>query len=216
MPFRSSTKKPAAYTAVLMDFGDELMPLKQNNIDDDDKKLPLIWKSEDEKEEDPPHKLRAAQLLGGSLIGVASAVAGLYLLNGGLDFPSCHVFLFALVWSSITAATAYGVFAIVIQLQSSYFQSSNDNSIIDDEAAQSQPADPLTEYNFALGVFVGFCSTCTVHDALSGVPYISILCTAGVAVAWAVFMAICTTRGSSSLPPNNLPETHQFMQELVV
>ena len=226
------TEKPAVYTAVLMDFGDELKPLKKVEIEDGGvyKKRLLVWKPEDEqdRQEEPPNQnLRAVQLIGGSLVGVASAVTGLFMLNGGLGPPSSsgyNVFLFALAWSSLTAATAYGVFAGANTLHQNCFQSRSEelalldcdddeeNTIIDndEEAQQRPPVDPLSEYNFAFGVFVGFCSTCTVYDALSGLPVISILCTAGLSAAWGVLMAVtCSSsrRNKHTSEAQNLPET---------
>ena len=130
-------------------------------------------------------------LIAGSCFGVVAALLGLlWLVNGSTaavlanhhEKSSFAIFLFALGWSSATAITAYAVFTMILH----YF---GDDSHAEDVDEQ-QENEPRAEYNFALGVFAGFCATCTVHDAAHGVPLTSLLLTAGIAAFWGLLMTV--------------------------
>ena len=126
-------------------------------------------------------------LMSGSCFGVVAALLGLLWLVSGSpaavlgnhhEKSSLGIFCFALAWSSATAITAYAVFTLILRCFG------------DDKDAEEQESEPQAEYNFALGVFAGFCATCTVHDAAHGVPLTSLLLTAGIAAFWGLLMTV--------------------------
>jgi hypothetical protein len=115
----------------------------------------------------------------GSLLGISFSVLGFYVQE---TFHFASIFGYSLAWSCLTSVASYGFF---VAISSSLSSSSNDEDRYSQEQVRSM------EYCFALGVFLGFCTTCTVTDVLLGMPAKNILLTVAVAVAWALVMAAC-------------------------
>jgi len=187
-PVEQRQTTTAVYKAVLVDFGD--------STNDDLKECLLLPPQSPSSSNNNNNKLR--QLLSGSVLGVIAAVLGLLWLARSRDsaaqqhneqqpqeqhYSTLTIFWFALVWSSATAITAFCVFNATMRRFSHSTTSTTTKS--------KQQSD---EYSFALGVFGGFCATCTAHDATHGVPVTSLLVTAGLALFWGLLMA-CSARG---------------------
>lgn len=81
---------------------------------------------------------------------------------------------FALLWSGSTGITSYLSFTALHKVCL---------------ATPSLNQEHL-EYFFALGVFAGFCTACTITDVRYGLPLSSILMTFVVACAWALLMTL--------------------------
>ena len=188
----SKSTSTAVYTAVLQDgensncdLKESLLPTNSSNTSTQAKK---------------PTCPSFLLLLSGSCFGVVAALLGLFWLANGSssavlgdhhDQSTVHVFWFALAWSSATAITAYAAFSLMIRCFG------NDNREEEDDDESNLASEPYAEYNFALGVFAGFCATCTVHDATHGVPVTSLLLTAGIAAFWGLLMT-ATVRKSTT------------------
>lgn len=157
----------------------------------------------------PRRTNRVPTFVGGSFLGIGTAFAGLYWLDNyyGLVEHSeesvYKVFLYSFVWSLLTAGTACGVFSCTTNLFTCFQSASeelnesdgDENSLLD-RNDQIEATTTLSEYEFVLGVFVGFCATCTVHDAINGFPIINIVLTALAAFCWAALLVLCRSKQS--------------------
>ena len=197
-PVQQRQTTTAVYKAVLVDFGDYTNDdLKECLLPPPQSPSNSSTSSTSSSSTTTTTKLR--QLLSGSVLGVIAAVLGLLWLAHSRDsaaqqhnqqpqeqhYPPLTIFWFALVWSSATAITAFCVFNATMR-RFSYSATSTTTT-----TNNKQQSD---EYSFALGVFAGFCATCTAHDATHGVPITSLLVTAGLALFWGLLMA-CSARG---------------------
>lgn len=120
---------------------------------------------------------KTAHFVMGSLIGVTFSVVGFYILMHQYSLASwgrLEIVAFALLWSGSTGITSFLSFTALHKVCL---------------ATPSLKQEHL-EYFFALGVFAGFCSACTVTDVRYGLPLSSILMTFGVACAWALLMTL--------------------------
>jgi hypothetical protein len=220
MPAKTGKIIPV-YTAILMDMEKQCLPsskkaTKNGEMEwkNEDERMSML-------ENDTLPSLgpcpRSMQLVAGSLVGILAALLGLRVIHTSLFSAQSlgsnyvSVFLIALAWSTLTAGLAYLVFSATIQIYARCLQSTpleeplldgEENSLLDEEEANGshsvltseQKDDPIGEYYFVLGVFVGFCATATVHDASNGVPVTSLLCTAGFAILCGLFIVGCSFR----------------------
>lgn len=120
---------------------------------------------------------KTAHFIMGALIGITFSVVGFYVLMNQYSLASwgrLQIVAFALLWSGSTGITSYLSFTALHKIC----------------LATSALKQEHLEYFFALGVFAGFCSACTVTDVRYGLPLSSILMTFGVACAWAFLMTL--------------------------
>ncbi|GAX24586.1 hypothetical protein FisN_4Hh104 [Fistulifera solaris] len=120
---------------------------------------------------------KAAHFIMGALIGITFSVAGFYILMHQYSLASwgrLQIVAFALLWSGSTGITSFLSFTALHKVC----------------LATSTLKQEHLEYFYALGVFAGFCSACTVTDVRYGLPLSSILMTFGVACAWALLMTL--------------------------
>lgn len=118
--------------------------------------------------------MKALCFLGGSVLGMIFSIAGFYIQE---HFQFEQILWYSLVWSCFTSASAYLAF---------YFWMMGNSEDSEDERRLE-----VTEYYFALGVFLGFCGSCTATDVVLGMPWQSIMVTVIVAICWALLMAYC-------------------------
>lgn len=204
----------AVYKAVLLDVGSS----EDNSADLKERLLP----STDNKKEfrEPPSS--SLLLFMGSCLGVVAAILGLLWLGNSpstvlsnQEKSTFAVFGFALAWSSTTAVTAYSVFTIIARV---FERSSEGEDVYVDQNRDNINCDgseEKSEYKFALGVFAGFCATCTVHDATHGVPITGLLFTAGLAAFWGLLMT-CTVGKDSAPAPKERQGTKLPMPAFIV
>jgi len=224
MSFANATSKSSAttvYQAVLLDLGSS-SEADDNHNNSDLKESLLPPSPTDGKKDDHESPSAFLLLFTGSFLGVVAAILGLLWLGNSpstvlsnQEKSSFAVFWFALAWSSATAFTAYTVFSIMARSfgrskereEGDYNDQNRDNS--------SDGNEQNCEYKFALGVFLGFCATCTVHDATHGVPITSLLFTAGLAAFWGLLMT-CTVRKGSAPAPKERQGTKLPMPAFIV
>jgi hypothetical protein len=138
------------------------------------------------------------------------------------DMTYLQILFYSLAWSTLTTLVSYLTFAVVwkavVMLSSlrqeqhcPYHNDCNDPGKAltttttdadddDDEAEADMHQNEQvvmsfqTEYAFAIGVFLGFCASCTVTDVLYGISLQCVVLTVVVAVAWASLMLYCASR----------------------
>ena len=174
-----------------------ILPVHLENNDDDTLETPLL-KPTASTPSSPTKTLMAANVLFGSLIGMAVSMLGCHILlyqhstydnstAGWLSssFLSAHpqvaIGVFALAWSLTTGFVAYALFRIMhvwcLATPECHVQ--------------------RLEYALALGVFVGFSAMCTVTDLRMGLPLSRIALILGAALVWTLalfFLAATTAR----------------------
>lgn len=106
----------------------------------------------------------------GSLLGIVFSMTGFYIQE---QYQFQHILYYSLSWSCFTSAFAYIAFFF-------WMYDENDEKKLE-----------VTEFYFALGVFLGFCGACTTTDIVLGMPWQSIVVTVLVALCWAMLMAYC-------------------------
>lgn len=90
----------------------------------------------------------------------------------------------ALLWSTITSLLAYGIFwATWMLLERQETREEENNNLF-----QSQEFFEQVEYYFTLGVFLGFCTACTVDVILFGIPFLGVMSMVFVAFLWTLVM----------------------------
>uniref|UniRef100_A0A7S2Y222 Transmembrane protein n=1 Tax=Entomoneis paludosa TaxID=265537 RepID=A0A7S2Y222_9STRA len=86
----------------------------------------------------------------------------------------------ALMWSTITSALAYGIFWSVWTVM--------ERSVSEGSILENQDFFEHMEYYFTLGVFLGFCTACTVDVILFGIPLLGVMSMVLVAFLWTLVM----------------------------
>jgi hypothetical protein len=114
----------------------------------------------------------------GSVWGMFFSVLGFYVQQ------SCRfrsILAYSLSWSCLTSLASFGLFygtGWVLDRVTSLPYEHYENA-------------RTLEYSFAVGVFSGFCTACTITDVVLGMPLRNILVTVAVAVVWAAVMVYC-------------------------
>ncbi|KAL7558328.1 hypothetical protein ACA910_019358 [Epithemia clementina (nom. ined.)] len=98
--------------------------------------------------------------------------------------------LFSLSWSLVTSTTACALFGMAWScLKSIYRDMPKVYASLDEEDFQSN-----MQFYYVLGVFMGFCSVCTINDIVYGIPWTGIALTVAVTVVWTLVVAWCSYR----------------------
>ena len=145
---------------------------------------------------------RTAPFLSGSLIGVIFSLLGFrILLTHQGSGTYMNIFLFALIWSTVTSTVAYFVFGSVWSYLMDKYRDIPllYNSFTDEDFLADM------EYYFALGVFIGFCAACTVSDIIYGLPWTGVILTVLVAFLWTLVMTWFASRGRTERKGTVLP-----------
>lgn len=175
--------------------------IDENMIHASELEEPLIVAVEKPLSREKPKTRVVASLVnilwGGSLVGMLSAFVGLYCLDAVVNLPTkASVVWYSFTWSLCTALLAYSLFhgsrAIFRLCQGSV--SKTDVYIHN-----------RVERFFCLGVFLGFCLTCTVHDAANGFPLVDIVITIFTASLWALLMVVWAVEGDEPVYSAELP-----------
>eukprot|EP00522_Entomoneis_paludosa_P012252 CAMPEP_0172450436 /NCGR_PEP_ID=MMETSP1065-20121228/8772_1 /TAXON_ID=265537 /ORGANISM="Amphiprora paludosa, Strain CCMP125" /LENGTH=188 /DNA_ID=CAMNT_0013202217 /DNA_START=20 /DNA_END=586 /DNA_ORIENTATION=+ len=146
-----------------------------------------------EKDETPmeSHKYKTLPFIGGSIIGAAFSIIGFRLLIETQGHDSYkNIFLFALLWSTVTSTVAYIFFGLLWTALLQAYQNTKVYKILADYDFLAD-----IEYYFALGVFIGFCFACTISDIVYGLPWVGVTLTIVVAGLWTLVMTWFASRG---------------------
>lgn len=135
---------------------------------------------------------RTTPFASGASIGIFFSILGFHVLlsyKGGSSYSS--IFLFALIWSTVTSTVAYGVFGMGWSYMIHTYRHIPRvyASLMDEDFLADM------EYYFALGVFIGFCTACTASDIIYGLPWTGVILTAFVAFLWTLVMTWFVSRG---------------------
>ena len=144
---------------------------------------------------------RTAPFLSGASIGVVFSLIGFHLLLQYHSYECTNIFVFALIWSTVTSTVAYVLFGLgwsylmyVYQQVPRVYTSLMDEDFLAD-----------IEYYFALGAFIGFCGACTVSDIVYGLPWVGVALTVVVAFLWTLVMTWFASRGRDDRKRTVLP-----------
>ncbi|KAL7558326.1 hypothetical protein ACA910_019356 [Epithemia clementina (nom. ined.)] len=145
---------------------------------------------------------RVTPFLSGASIGVLFSVLGFRILlayQGDNSYK--NIFLFALIWSTVTSTAAYAVFGMAWSYMMSVYSEIPQvyASLVDEDFLADM------EYYFALGVFIGFCAACTVSDIIYGLPWTGVMLTVAVAFLWTLVMTWFASRGRDERRGTVLP-----------
>lgn len=127
----------------------------------------------------------------GATLGIVFSGVGFYVHQ---VLVKESLFLFAISWSIFTSSSAYLLFHATAHLSGEV-----------DEPDLSDDDWQAAEYYYALGVFLGFCLTCTAVDIVIGMPLVSIGLTLVVAVVWSGVMMKCAGYRGRRRRPTVLP-----------